>query len=260
MHIPKIFEECRKSRLIDFMARNPLASIVYQSGDGLGAEHIPLQFVNEGDHGVLHGHASRRSQLVDPAMGSASVLAIFNGPDAYISPSWYPSRQEHGRVQPSWFYAVVHVHGTLQTVPEPDWLVAHLKRLTDQHEAHQEQPWSMSEAPTEFTRMLLAHTIGFELRIERIVGKWQVGQQRSSADRQGIVDALLAKASCHSHDLVDFTTSTWPRGADRGARQHPARWWRPGGGFRLAEPQNTVAGRGYPVAACRSWKIRRSIL
>ena len=143
----------------------------------------------------------------------SEALAIFNGPDHYISPNWYPSKHEHGRVVPTWNYATVHVHGTLTIHPEADWLLAAVTHLTDHAEAAQPEPWKVTDAPSEFTTGLLNAIVGFELHITRIEAKWKVSQNRSAEDRISVAAALDTIGTTQSRAMA-----TLVRGMALGSR------------------------------------------
>jgi transcriptional regulator len=119
------------------------------------------------------------------------AVAIFSGPDHYISPSWYPSKEEHGRVVPTWNYAAVHAYGRLEIHEDAEWLRNLVTRLTATHEAQFELPWQVSDAPADYIDGLLRAIVGIEMRIERIEGKWKMGQNRPEADRRGAVAGLM---------------------------------------------------------------------
>jgi transcriptional regulator len=116
---------------------------------------------------------------------------VFQGPNAYISPTWMPGRKRHGKVAPSWNYAVVHAYGNAQIVADATWLKQHLRDLVTPQERHRSDGWSLDEAPEEFVAQLLNHIVGIEIKVERLIGKWFVGQQRSPSDREGVMTGLL---------------------------------------------------------------------
>ena len=119
-------------------------------------------------------------------------LAVFQGPQTYVSPSWYESKRQHGKVVPTWNYVVVHAHGALEIVEDSDWLLAHLKDLVTANEGGREQPWSISDAPAEFIQSMTRAIVGLRLTVERLEGKWKMSQNRSQADRAGALAGLSA--------------------------------------------------------------------
>jgi transcriptional regulator len=191
MYIPTANSETRLPILHQMMAAHPLAAVVSLGPGGLIASHIPLVLEDDGsEFGLLKGHVSRaNSQWRDP-VPSVDALAIFAGPQHYISPSWYPAKQEHGKVVPTWNYIVVHAYGPLRVVHDSDWLLAHLKSLTNTHESGLPGPWKVTDAPEEYIATMMKGIVGFELPIRRLEGKWKLSQNRSEADREGVRQGL----------------------------------------------------------------------
>ncbi len=188
MYIPQHFAETRVDVLHEFIEQNSLAAIVVSTAKGLNANHIPVLLDRES--GKLIGHVSRANPMHSDVIPGSEALAIFTGFDHYISPSWYPSRQEHGRVVPTWNYAVVHAYGTLTFFDDKQQLRDIVDRLTRTHEAQFTQPWSIDDAPREYIDGLLCAIVGFEFKITRLEGKWKNSQNRDEADRAGVAAAL----------------------------------------------------------------------
>ena len=191
MYCPAHFEEQRPEVLHQLLALHPLATIARLGADGLVADHVPLMHVpSAGGHGQLIGHVARANPLwqVQP---DDEVLLVFQGPQTYISPNWYASKAEGGKVVPTWNYAVVHVHATLSPVHEPEAVLEILERLTHRHEAQQIHPWQVSDAPADFTNKLLSHIVGVRFDIRRMQGKWKVSQNQPEANRSSVVAELL---------------------------------------------------------------------
>lgn len=158
----------------------------------------------EGDHGlVLAGHVARANPVWrSPASGEA--LAIFAGPQGYVSPSWYASKHDGGEVVPTWNYAVVHATGALSWIDDARWLRAFLVELTARHEAASERPWSLDDAPAAFIDQLLGTIVGCELRVTRLQGKLKLSQNRSAADREGVLRGLEARGDAASLGLAQL--------------------------------------------------------
>jgi transcriptional regulator len=191
MYVPAQFDETDVSVMHQLIRSHPLGAVITMTAAGLDANHIPL--VLQADPpplGTLHGHVSRANTLWREASRSVDALIIFQGPEAYISPSWYPAKQEHGKVVPTWNYVVVHAHGRLRAIDDPVWLRAHVEQLTQTHEAHRSMPWQVTDAPADFINPLIKGIVGLELTMTRLTGKWKVGQNRSVADREGAAGAL----------------------------------------------------------------------
>lgn len=192
MYVPPHFAETRPEQLQALMRAHPLATVVAATADGLDANHLPLLLAAAaGPLGTLYGHVARANPVCRLPQDS-QVLAIFTGPDHYISPNWYPSKQENGRVVPTWNYVAVHAHGRLRTVDDPAWLRANLDALTAQQEAAQAAPWSIADAPPEFIERLLGTIVGIEIEITQLVGKWKVSQNQPEQNRQGVASGLAA--------------------------------------------------------------------
>ena len=193
MYLPAQFEERRPDVLHALLRAHPLATWVSQRDGELVVEHVPFLFdPARGEHGTLIGHVARANPVWRQL--SASVL-VFQGPQAYVSPAWYPSKQAHGKVVPTWNYAVVHAHGQPRAIDDPAALRQIVSRLTDTHEAGRAQPWQVVDAPADYIDTLLAAIVGIEIPIERLVGKWKVSQNRSAADRAGVAAGLRADAT-----------------------------------------------------------------
>lgn len=176
----------------NLLASPGAANLVTMTDAGLLATLLP--FVYEpgvGERGALHAHAARNNpQASAPAKGEA--LAIIQGPDAYISPSWYPSKADHRRVVPTWNYSTAHVYGELVVHDDAGWLARHVRRLTGLHEDGREHPWSVDDAPEKFIAGQLRAIVGVELMITRIEAKEKLSQNRSAADAAGVVAGLRA--------------------------------------------------------------------
>jgi transcriptional regulator len=192
MYIPASYAEHDTAALFDFIEGNPLGILVTSSpSNGLFATHLPLVVHRDrGEHGALEGHLARANPHHRQVESGAEALVVFSGPDAYITPSWYEAKREHGRVVPTWNYAAVHVYGTLRFHDDPTFLRRHLEALTSRHETPRPQPWAVSDAPVEFIEKQMMAIVGLELAITRIEGKWKMSQNRSSADVDGVVRGL----------------------------------------------------------------------
>jgi transcriptional regulator len=194
MYLPRAFEQTDRPALHALMGAHPLATLVHVGADGAPqADHIPLMYdVGGGPEGSLRGHVARANPLWQRLGDGTPVLAVFCGPQAYVTPSWYASKREHGKVVPTWNYAVVHAHCKARAIDDPQWLRSFLQRLTHVHEAARPEPWRIDDAPAEFTEQLLQAIVGIELTVERLEGKWKVSQNRAAADRQGVAAGLDA--------------------------------------------------------------------
>ena len=196
MYIPSTNAEHRPEVMFDFIEAHPLGILVTGSGEGLFATHLPLLLDRaSGAQGVLTGHIARANrQHALPVADDAEALVIFSGPDAYITPSWYAAKAEHGKVVPTWNYAAVHVYGRVRYTSDPVWLREHVGRLTTHHEASRATPWSVEDAPVEYVDQMLRAIVGVEIEITRLEGKWKMSQNRSAADIDGVVAGLGASS------------------------------------------------------------------
>ena len=193
MYIPRANQETRIPILHQLIRSQPLAALVTMSSGGLFASHLPMVLEEAGDApGILRAHVSRANLQWRDLDSSVEALAIFSGPQHYISPTWYPGKLEDGKDVPTWNYVVVHAYGPLKVIEEKEWLMHHLEQLTNQSEAKAAAPWKVSDAPADFIHSLLNGIIGFELPIRRLEGKWKVSQNRSDRDKQGVIEGLAA--------------------------------------------------------------------
>ena len=192
MYRPSLFREERIDVMHDLMRSFPFASIVTLGSGGIEANHLPFVLKGNGTNpGALHGHVARENPLWQT--DSAGVFVIFQGPHHYITPSWYPSKQEHGKVVPTWNYAVVHAYGSLQAHDDPVWVRTHLSDLVTQQEDVRDAPWTVEDAPDDFIAAMLEGIVGVEVVIDRLEGKWKVSQNRGETDRAGVVSGLKSE-------------------------------------------------------------------
>lgn len=191
MYVPAPFREERLPALHEAMRQAGLATLVTHGPDGLVASHVPLHLEpTEGPYGTLYGHLARANGQWREASADVDALALFTGPDAYVSPSSYATKALTGKAVPTWNYVAVHAYGPLRLIEDPERLLALVTRQTEQHEAAEPHPWSVRDAPEDYVRGLLRGIVGFELRIRRLEGKWKLSQNRSPEDRAGVIHAL----------------------------------------------------------------------
>lgn len=201
MYVPQHFVPDTET-VTELLHRHGAAELVTMTEAGLMATTLPLIFEpGIGEHGALLGHVARNNDHWRAAAIGES-LAILRGPDAYISPTWYATRSEHGRVVPTWDYVLAHVHGRLVVHDDPAWTEAVVRRLTDLHEAELPHPWSVDNAPTPYIEEQLRAIVGVELVISRIEAKAKLSQNRSPADIDGVVAGLLNVGDIRSADAI----------------------------------------------------------
>lgn len=195
MYIPSTFAEPRLDVLHAFMRAHPFATLVTDDGEAPYASHIPMHLHVDDEHpnGVLTAHVSRANPHWKLATAGRASLVVFSGAHAYISPSWYPGKAEHHREVPTWNYSIVHAWGRLETFDDPEALLRNLHDLTDAREAHRAARWRVSDAPDDYIRTQLRGIVGLRLAIDRIEGKWKLGQNRTPEDRLGAAAGLAAE-------------------------------------------------------------------
>jgi transcriptional regulator len=193
---PPAFVQDDRATLAALIAAHPLATLVAHTASGLSADPLPMHFdpvpSPDAPQGTLRGHVARANPLWRDAAGT-DVLAVFHGPQAYVTPSWYPSKAATHKVVPTWNYVVVQARGPLRVVDDARWLHALVQRLTDTHEARRAQPWAVSDAPPAYVEQMLRAIVGIEIPVQRLEGKFKLSQNRSEADRLGVADGLAAE-------------------------------------------------------------------
>lgn len=193
MYTPAAFRQNDLAALHTEIQACRLATLISHGDDGLLASHLPLLLrPEEGPYGTLYGHLARANPHCRLLAEGGAALVVFAGTDAYVSPSWYPAKAEHGKVVPTWNYIAVHAHGRAEVFDDAERLRALLGELTDRHEQLRPQPWAVVDAPRDYIDGMLRAIVGFALPIERLAGKWKLGQNRSEADRQGVRAGLDA--------------------------------------------------------------------
>lgn len=192
MYIPPHFAEDRLSEIHRIIREHPLGILVTKSErGGLDANHIPFDFEPEvGPHGLLKGHVARANSLWKDCPSGSEVLVIFRGMDAYISPSWYPSKHETHRQVPTWNYEVVHAHGLITIRDDERFLRGQAARLTRKQESSEAKPWKMGDAPPDYMAMMLKNIVGIEVEITSLIGKSKLSQNREARDRLNAADTL----------------------------------------------------------------------
>ena len=183
-----------REALFALIASHPLGAWVSQGRGGLIANHVPFYLDrSRGPCGMLIGHVSRANTVwreLDPA---SPCVVMFQGPQAYVTPGWYPGKAQHGEVVPTWNYVVVHAHGVPRVVEDRDWIFDMLKRLTEAHEASRAAPWSVNDAPAPFMERMMRAIVGIEIPIDRLEGKLKTSQDEAMLDRVGTVRGLRKK-------------------------------------------------------------------
>ncbi|MGH6976339.1 MAG: FMN-binding negative transcriptional regulator [Stellaceae bacterium] len=191
MYVPDNFKETDIGVLHETIRRIKLGTLVTFGATGLVASHVPMLIEAEPKpFGTLTGHVARANPHWREAPTDAAALAIFLGPNTYVSPAWYATKRKTGKVVPTWNYVAVHAYGPVTFYDDADRLLQLVTRLTDTHEADREDRWHVTDAPPEYTRSMLKAIVGFALPIARLEGKWKMSQNRPAEDMPGIVEGL----------------------------------------------------------------------
>ncbi len=192
MYRPASFREDRLDVLVDMIRAHPLGSLVTHGQNGLSANAIPFIAVVLEGRVILRAHLARANPQLDDLRDTSNALVIFHGPQAYVSPSWYPEKKEHGRVVPTWNYVMVQAHGRPTVIDDPGWIRAQIDALTLQQEKDRATPWSAADAPTTYIASQLKAIVGIELQVDRLEGKWKVSQNHPPGNRRGVIEGLRA--------------------------------------------------------------------
>lgn len=191
MYVPAHFDEPRPEVLQRLIAEHPLGMLVTQGDGGLDANHLPFEFEpGAGTPGLLRAHVARANPLWREVRSGAEVLVLFRAEQAYISPNWYPSKHELHKQVPTWNYRVVHAHGRIAIRDDEKFVRGLVARLTRRHEASQDRPWTMGDAPGDYIAAMLKAIVGIEIELTRLVGKFKLSQNRELRDRLGAAEAL----------------------------------------------------------------------
>jgi transcriptional regulator len=210
MYRPPAFREDRLDVLHALIESHRLATLVTQGTDGLNANLIPFTLdAKRGDRGVLRAHMARANDQLAALREGGEALVIFQGPEAYITPSWYASKREHGKVVPTWNYVVVQAWGTPQVIDDAEWLHVQINELTRAQERARTEPWQVADAPADFVAAQIRGITGIEIPIARIEGKWKVSQNRPEADRRMVVAGL--REGGDMDEMADVVEERAPR-------------------------------------------------
>jgi transcriptional regulator len=204
MYCPNSFKEDSPERIRELIKAYPLATVITRNGGDLVADHLPLMCETDSfGNQVLIGHVAKGNPIwkTDP---SQELLVIFHGPDAYISPNWYATKSETGKVVPTWNYAVVHVYGTLTAIESPEKTLEIITKLTEIHESKQPVPWRLSDAPEDYTRSLLNAIVGIQISMLRVQGKWKTSQNQPVCNQQTVVTGLEKSGARDAQDMSNI--------------------------------------------------------
>ena len=186
------------------MRARPFAALVSAGASGLYASHLPTVLKDGGAHGVIECHLARANPHCKELGEVSEALMIFQGAEGYITPNWYASKAQSGKVVPTWNYAVVHAYGRPEVMNDADWLRRHVGELTAQQESSESKPWAVSDAPATYVNAMLRGIVGFRFAITRIEGKWKMSQNREMQDREGVVRGLRQRSQGDDLEIADY--------------------------------------------------------
>ncbi len=207
MYVPDVFKVEDPATLHAFMRKRPFATLVSCGPAGLIGTHLPTVLkTSGGSQGVIECHLARANphwkDLAAIGSSGGEALMIFQGAEGYISPAWYPSKTEHGKVVPTWNYATVHAYGCPEIVDDAAWLLRHVTELSGQQERERAMPWAVSDAPKSYIDTMLRGIVGFRFIIRRMEGKWKMSQNREARDRIGVAEGLRQRNLPHDAEMV----------------------------------------------------------
>lgn len=212
MYVPAHFKEDRIDVLHDAIRTYGFGTLVTAGDEGLEASHLPLLLETApAPFGTIMGHLARANPQWQRVKPGTEALAIFLGPNTYITPSWYPTKQQSGKVVPTWNYLAIHAYGTLSFFDDADELRAHVSKMTDTHEGPRDAPWALSDAPASFVDQMLRAIIGFRLHITRLEGKWKMSQNRPAQDVSGVLDGLAREDGEGHREVADIVAKRQAR-------------------------------------------------
>ena len=203
MYLPTHFAETRPEELTRIIREHPLGALVTQGSAGLDADHLPFEFDPDvGAHGLLSAHVARANPLWQRCPSGTSVMVIFGGAQAYISPNWYPSKHETHRQVPTWNYEVVHAHGVLTVRDDERFARGIIARLTRRHEAAEPKPWKMGDSAPEYIDSMVRSIVGIEIAVTSLVGKSKLSQNKEARDRLNAAEILKSRGHAEISELM----------------------------------------------------------
>jgi transcriptional regulator len=206
MYQPDHFRVADLPKMHALMRARPLATLVSAGSLGLYATHLPTVLKDDGPYGIIECHLARANPHWKDLAEGTEALMIFQGPEGYITPNWYPSKADHGRVVPTWNYAVVHAYGRPEVMEDKNWLRRHVTEITAQQEANEVKPWALSDAPEPFIEVMLRGIIGFRIAFTRLEGKWKMSQNRQATDRNGVMRGLETRGQGDDLEMAELVS------------------------------------------------------
>ncbi|WP_182406316.1 FMN-binding negative transcriptional regulator [Psychrobacter sp. GP33] len=204
MHIPKQFKQENDTELLELMREYPFATLITHSTSGMEANHLPISLSWQEDKLYLHAHIAKVNCLWQSVAKSSEVLVVFNGPNCYISPNHYPTKQQTGKAVPTWNYVAVHVKGSISFINDAAWIYQALENLTDEHEFGLDNPWAISDAPAPYIDKMLPAIVGIEIAVTSITGQWKLSQNQPLVNQVGVIDGLSASTKQNDKTVADM--------------------------------------------------------
>lgn len=209
MYVPDHFREDDTQKLQQYIRQYGFGLLIAADQEGIEANHLPFLLAGDepGSLGMLQCHLARNNPAWQRLGDGDEVLVVFQGPNAYISPSWYPSKAETGRVVPTWNYLAVHARGRTRVIEDAAWLNEHLRQLTHQHESERAEPWTLDDAPRDFIDRLTRGIVGIEIRLDTLTGKLKASQNQPEQNRKGVRAGLQGQGGPEGSAMADFISS-----------------------------------------------------
>lgn len=201
MYNPSVFKEERIDVMHKLIEQHPLATLITVGKHGAMANLIPFSLHIEGERQILRSHLARGNTQLEDLRGGAEALVVFQGPEFYVTPSWYPSKHENGKVVPTWNYTMVQLRGIPKVVDDLEWIRNHVIHLTNHLERDRDAPWEVSDAPEDFIAIQLKQIVGLEIPITDIQGKFKLSQNRTPKDKAGVLQGIEQESGCPMHHM-----------------------------------------------------------
>ena len=201
MHIPNKFKQTDMAQLKNLMKEYPFATLVTYSEAGIEATHLPVIYRCVNGNELIQGHIAKVNKLWESVKNGSDVLLIFNGPNGYISPNYYPTKKVTGKAVPTWNYVVVQVKGHISFVHDEQWIYNLVDDLTQEHESGQAVPWSIKDAPDNYIKKMLPAIVGIEIAVGSIEGQWKLSQNQPEINKSGVVSGLLEEGDSSALSL-----------------------------------------------------------
>ena len=202
MHIPSKFKQNEESTLLEIIREYPFATLITSSESGIEATHLPVFLAKIDGKNIIQAHIARANKIWKSVKEKSQVLLVFNGPNCYISPNYYPTKAESGKAVPTWNYVVVHVKGHISFIHDEKWIYNIIDSLTSEHESMQETPWSIADAPDTYVNKMLSAIVGIEISVNSIEGQWKLSQNQPQINKFGVVNGLLKNGDLKVSELV----------------------------------------------------------